>query len=61
MESNPASKPQPANPERIRELQQQIADLKKQWPAHSVPASMMQRLDELEEELENELALSRRK
>ncbi len=43
---------------RIRVLQAQIEDLKKRWPAHSVPASMLQRLDELEEELENELRSS---
>jgi hypothetical protein len=46
----------PDNRERIRMLQQQIADLKKQWPAHSTPPGMMLRLDELEEELANELA-----
>lgn len=43
----------PASPERIRAIQEQIADLKKRWPAHSTPPDMMQRLDELEEELEN--------
>jgi hypothetical protein len=37
---------------RIIELIKQIADLKRQWPAHSVPPAMLQRLDELEEELE---------
>ena len=41
------------NNERIIELEKQIADLKKQWPAHSVPPAMLQRLDELEEELES--------
>ncbi len=41
--------------DRIRELQDQIADLKKRWPAHSPLPAMLQRLDELEEELENEL------
>ena len=40
---------------RIAELQAQIEELKKRWPAHSVPPSMLLRLDELEEELENEL------
>jgi hypothetical protein len=41
--------------ERIKELEKQIAELKSQWPAHSVPAAMLQRLDELEEELEREM------
>jgi hypothetical protein len=39
------------NDKRIQELQEKIADLKKRWPAHSVPPIMMQELDELEEEL----------
>ena len=47
---------EPANAARIRALQEQIAELKKRWPAHSTPPHMMQRLDELEEQLENELA-----
>lgn len=41
--------------ERIRELERQIAELKRRWPAHSVPPAMLQQLDELEEELEKEL------
>ena len=41
--------------ERIKELQSQIADLKKRWPAHSVPPTMLQWLEELEEGLEKEL------
>jgi len=36
---------------RIAELERQIVDLKERWPAHSVPPSMFQRLEELEEEL----------
>jgi hypothetical protein len=52
------SKTRPSNSERIRAIQEQIAELKKRWPAHSTPPAMMQRLDELEEELENELSLS---
>jgi hypothetical protein len=48
----------PANSARIRAIQAQIADLKKRWPAHSTPPDMMQRLDELEEALENELAIA---
>jgi hypothetical protein len=45
----------PSTLRRIREIQEQIADLKKRWPAHSTPPGMMLRLDELEEELEKEL------
>jgi hypothetical protein len=40
--------------ERIEELERQIAELKRRWPAHSVPPTMLQQLDELEEELEQE-------
>ena len=40
---------------RIEELEKQIAELKRRWPAHSVPPTMLQQLDELEEELEREL------
>jgi hypothetical protein len=39
----------------IKELERQIAELKSQWPAHSVSPAMVQRLDELEEGLENEM------
>ena len=38
--------------ERISDLQKEIRKLRSQWPAHSVPAAMILRLDELEEELE---------
>jgi tRNA-Thr(GGU) m(6)t(6)A37 methyltransferase TsaA len=41
--------------DRVEDLKEQIADLKKRWPAHSVPAAMMEQLDELEEELKMEL------
>ena len=41
--------------ERIKELERQIAELKGCWPAHSVPPTMLQQLEELEEELEREL------
>lgn len=40
------------NKKRIEELEEQIAKLKRQWPAHSVPPSMLQKLDDLEDELE---------
>jgi len=33
-------------------IRQQIADIKANWPAHSVPPSMWQKLEELEEALE---------
>ena len=35
-----------------KELEARLADLKGRWPAHSVPSSMWQELEELEEELE---------
>ncbi len=41
--------------ERIKELEKQIVELKRRWPAHSVPPTMFQQLDELEEELEREV------
>ena len=37
---------------RIQEIEEKITDLKARWPAHSVPPSMWQELEELEEELE---------
>jgi SMC interacting uncharacterized protein involved in chromosome segregation len=52
--ANPETKS--ANPERIRVLQNQIADLRKRLPKHSIPASMLLELEDLEEELEKELA-----
>ena len=41
---------------RIAELERRIADLKARLPKHSVPPSMFIELEELEEELEEELA-----
>jgi ATP phosphoribosyltransferase regulatory subunit HisZ len=38
--------------DRIKEIEDKIADLKARWPAHSVQPSMVQELEELEEELE---------
>jgi hypothetical protein len=38
--------------EKIREIEDKIADLKARWPAHSVPPSMWQQLEALEDELE---------
>jgi len=37
------------NSERIKELEKQIAELKRRWPAHLVPPTMLQQLEELEE------------
>lgn len=36
---------------RIRELEKKIEDLKARMPAHSVPARMVEELEELEDEL----------
>jgi len=41
--------------ERIKKLESQIAELKSRWPAHSVPPTMFQQLEDLEEELQKEL------
>ena len=38
--------------ERIKELEEKLANLKARWPAHSVPVSMWQQLEELEDELD---------
>jgi len=40
------------DPDRVKEIEDKIADLKARWPAHSVPPSMWQRLEGLEDELE---------
>ncbi|WP_347488345.1 histidine kinase [Desulfoscipio sp. XC116] len=37
---------------KIKELKEQIADLKKRFPAHSLKPSMVIQLEELEEELD---------
>jgi len=36
----------------VRGIEEKIADLKARWPAHSVPPSMWQQLEKLEDELE---------
>jgi hypothetical protein len=36
----------------IKELEEQIEELKSRWPAHSVKPAMVQHLDELEEKLQ---------
>jgi len=38
--------------DKVREIEDKIADLKARWPAHSVPPSMWQQLEELEDDLE---------
>jgi hypothetical protein len=38
--------------DKVKEIEEKIADLKARWPAHSVPPSMWQQLEELEDELE---------
>lgn len=51
----PLHKPQPGNLTKIERLRRQIADLHSRWPAHSIPPSMLQLLDDLEEQLADEL------
>lgn len=38
--------------DKVKEIEEKIADLKARWPPHSVPPSMWQQLEELEGELE---------
>ena len=40
---------------RIDELNDQISELKRNWPKHSVPPGLIRQLDDLEAELELEL------
>ena len=40
------------NIKKIKDIEEQIADLKSRWPAHSVPPHMWQQLEELETYLE---------
>ena len=47
--------------ERIKEIEEEIADLKARWPAHSVPPRMWQQLEELEEKLEESKGLKKSK
>lgn len=41
-----------ADQEKIREIEAQIAELERRWPAHSVPPNMWQEMERLENELE---------
>lgn len=38
--------------DQIIQINDKIDELKKRWPAHSVPPALLQELDELEEALE---------
>lgn len=38
--------------EKIKELEENIVDLKKRWPAHSLKPEMFAQLETLEEQLE---------
>jgi hypothetical protein len=40
------------NTESIKAIEEEIAELKARWPAHSVPPHMWQQLEELEDKLE---------
>lgn len=44
--------------QRINELEHEIEELESSLPAHSVPASMLIRLEELQEELDHLRALA---
>ena len=37
---------------KIKELEIRLSDLRRRWPAHSVPPSMFEELERLEDELE---------
>jgi Mg-chelatase subunit ChlI len=39
------------NTQRVRELEEKIAELRRRMSPHSVPPAMLQKLEELEEEL----------
>ena len=43
---------------RIKELGGKLADLKARWPAHSVPVSMWQQLEELEDKLDRVIEIT---
>jgi hypothetical protein len=38
--------------DKLKEIEEKIADLKARWPAHSVPPAMWQQLEEFEAELD---------
>ena len=37
--------------DRVREIEEKIAELERRWPAHSAPPNMWQELESLENEL----------
>ena len=43
--------PDAVDSDRAREIEEKIAELKRRWPAHSVPPRMWEELEELESEL----------
>lgn len=47
------------NPDRIRELEERIAEIRSRIPPHSVPPRMLEELEELEIELEREREVHR--
>ncbi len=49
------NKADPKSQDLIESLERQINELKARWPAHSIPAAMMEQLDELEEALAAEI------
>ena len=38
--------------QKIKEIEDKLADLRRRWPEHSAPPGMWQELEDLEEELE---------
>ncbi len=49
---NPTRKESEVSTDRIKEIEQKIAELKARLPEHSVPVSMLLQLEELEDDLE---------
>lgn len=47
--------------DKVKEIEDKIADLKARWPPHSVPPSMWQQLEELEDELEKTKEANKRR
>jgi hypothetical protein len=47
------------NTQRVDELEERIAELRRRIPPHSIPPAMLQELEELEEELERARQQSR--
>jgi len=46
----------PSSEDRVAELQRQLEDLKRRFPAHSLTPALMRQVDELEDALEDALA-----